>query len=107
MKHGTLLSIVVFFMILFSSPASAGGSDFSSDKLVHAGVSYALAFSLTTLLKYEAGLSTWDAIALGGMTALFLGFAKELADGNPDEGDLWANGIGVLGASLFHVAVEF
>jgi len=101
--RSNILALVVVIGLCLPGAAHAEGAD----KFAHASLSGALGFALTTAFKKGGGMSTLESVALGGMTALMVGFAKEMGDGKPDGSDLLANGVGVGASSVLHIAIDF
>lgn len=93
MRHALLAA---FLVLALAAPARAEGFPLpvEVDKAAHFGLSYVMTDQLL-----RAGLRPEQAL----ICALFVGWAKEVADGRVDAGDLGADAAGCLAAAYLRV----
>lgn len=102
------LFFILFVLNCLSGVACADPLNYSRrDTQLHTAYSFIGSFGLTGFLK-STGSDTFTAVLTGAAATLSLGYAKEVwIDGRVSGNDMLANGVGVLGSSLFFLSLDF
>ena len=94
--------IATLIVVILSYTAPLAHADIEPDKKLHFVTSYAIDATLTHVLR-----KTKHPLLYANCLTLLAGVAKEYTDKKFDNGDMVANGLGVLTYSIVHITLEF
>lgn len=79
---------------------------FDTDKVAHFGLASTINTGIYGVYK-SWGMPREIAVGFASATTAIGCIAKEATDRYPDEGDLWANGLGILTSNILILHFEF
>lgn len=99
--------MVVIAIVGLLAAGIAKAESFEIDKVKHFGFSFSLQKGGTWLSENAFKFRELDAKIFSGATVFTLGLVKEMSDAHPDTGDIIANALGIVAASIFNLKFDF